>query len=163
MEGGNIKRKIIILLILLTTIVSVVSVSANEEYTSEELKLTSHDFTDFKMNIPESKANITEKQGDANQTIYEIPNTDLSDWAIVEYWDSSDTNGNNNTTDFVLKKIKTNHTVDFKDGIYSWDAEQELGVGMQGYLVSSDDNSKVIVLTSNFPNKQDAVNSVEFK
>ena len=149
-------RKIIVLLIILTTIVSVVSVSASEE-------LTSHDFGDFKMNIPESSANITETQDDANQTIYEIPNSDLSNFATISYVDTSNTNGNNNTTDFVLKKIKTNHTVEFKDGIYSWDAEEELGHGMHGYIVSPDDDSKVIIVTGSDIRLKDALNSIEFK
>lgn len=148
-------KKIFALLVIFIATVSVATVVASED-------LTSHDFGDFKMNIPTSQEDISQKQGDANQTIYAVPNTDLSNFAFIEYWDTSNTNGNNNTTDFVLNKVKTNHTVDSKDGIYSWSAEEQ-GHGEQGYLVSSDDNTKIVVITSSDTRIQDAVKSVEFK
>ena len=148
-------KKIFALLVVVIATVSVVSVFASEE-------LISHDFGDFKMNIPTSQEDISQKQGDANQTIYAVPNTDLSNFAFIEYWDTSNTNGNNNTTDFILNKVKTNHTVDSKDGIYSWSAEEQ-GHGEQIYLVSSDDNTKVVVITSSDSRIQDALKSVEFK
>ena len=147
-------KKIFALLVIFIATVSVVSVFASEE-------LTSYDFGDFKMDIPRSQDNISEKQGGANQTIYAVPNTDWSNFAFIEYWNTSNTNGNNNTTDFVLNKVKTNHTVDYKYGIYSWEAEEQ-GHGEHGYLVSSDDNTKLIVITSSDIRIQDAINSVKF-
>ena len=70
------------------------------------------------------------------------------------------TNGNNNATDFALNKIKENYTVDIVNGTPTWKFED--GVTM-GYLVSSDDDTQVLIIQGSDIYLQDAVNSVEFK
>ena len=142
-------KKIFALLIIFIATVSVVSVFASEE-------LVSHDFGDFKMDIPD----VQEKQGDSNQTIYAVPNADNTTFAFIEYWDTSNTNGNNNTTQFVLDKVKQNFTVKTDGSITSWDTKS---AGEHGYLVSSDDNTKVVVITSSDSRIQQALDSIEFK
>ena len=146
-------KKILALLIILLATVSVASVYAGEE-------LVSHDFGKFKMDIPQSQDQITEKQGNLNQTVYAIPNTDLTTFAFVEYVDNSSTDGNNNTTAFVLDLIKKNNTVKTEGKIISWTTAN---AGETGYLVSSDDNTKVLIVTSSDTRIQQALNSIEFK
>ena len=146
-------NKIFALLIIFIATVSVVSVFASEE-------LVSHDFGDFKMDIPDVQGDIPEIQGDSNQTIYAVPYADNTTFAFIEYWDTSNTNGNNNTTQFVLDKVKQNFTVKTDGGITSWDTKS---AGEHGYLVSSDDNIKVVVITSSDLRIQQALDSIEFK
>ena len=143
-------KKILALLIVLVAAVSIAGACAGEE-------LVSHDFGKFKMNIPESTDPINETQGSVNQTIYVVPNTDFSKFADVIYYDSSNANGTNNTTDFVLNvgykdlKKETNGNVtkmvDGRDTIY---------------CVSSSDNSKVVVVVGSDTRLPDAVKSIGF-
>ena len=146
-------KKIFALLIIFIATVSVVSVFASEE-------LVSHDFGDFKMNIPNAQGDIPTKQGHSNQTIYAVPNADDTTFAFVEYWDTSNTGGNNNTTQVVLDKVKENFTVKTDGDIPSWDTET---AGENGYLVSSDDDTQVLVITSSDIRIQQALGSIEFK
>ena len=146
-------KKIFALLIIFIATISVATVVASDE-------LVSHDFNDFKMNIPDVQKEISETQGDSNQTIYAVPNADETTFAFIEYWDTSNTNGNNNTTQVVLDKVKQNFTIKTDGDIISWDTKNS---GEHGYLASSDDNTKVIVITSSDTRIQQALDSIEFK
>lgn len=147
-------KKILALLIVLISAISIASVCASEN-------LVSHDFGNFKMNIPDAPNNVAEFQGSVNQKLYNISNTDQSLFATVAYYDSSNTNGNNNTTDFVLnvgfKDVKDKQT---NGNVTSFKAPN--GVD-NVYCISSSDDSKVLVIISGDVRIQDAVNSVEFK
>ena len=146
-------RKILALLVICIATISVASVYAGEQ-------LVSHDFGEFTMNIPESQENISQKQGGVNQTIYAIPNQDGTTFAFLEYFNTSNTNGNNNTTEFVLSKIKENYTVKTEGGIISWETGT---AGEHGYLISSSDNTKVVIITSSDSRIQEAIKSINFK
>lgn len=147
-----------IYIVSVALIVLMIGVSAGV-FASEEL--VAHDFGDFKMNIPESQVDITDKQGNYNQTIYAVPNTDTTTFAFIEFWDTSNTAGNNNTTAFVLNKVKENNfTAKTEGNITSWETEK---AGEHGYLISSDDNTKVLIITSADTRIQQAIDSIEFK
>lgn len=143
-------RKILALLIVFVAAVSIAGVCAGEG-------LVSHDFGKFKMNIPESTDNITESQGSVNQTMYSVPNTDHSKFADVAYYDASNANGTNNTTDFVLnvgykdlKKETNGNVTKMTDGSNTI------------YCVSSNDNAKVVVVMGSDSRLPDAVKSIGF-
>ena len=145
-------RKIIALLIVLIAAISIASVCASGE-------LISHDFGKFKMDIPQSQDNITETQGSVNQKMYSIPNTDLSKFADVAYYDTSNANGTKNTTDFVLNVGYKNLTKETNGNITKMKTDD----GTQTiYCVSSKDNSQVVVVIGSDTRPQDAVNSIEF-
>lgn len=145
-------KKILTLLIVLIAAVSIASVCAGEN-------LVSHDFGKFKMDIPQSQDNITESQGSVNQKLYSIPNTDLSKFADVAYYDASNANGTKNTTDFVLNVGYKNLTKETNGNITKMKNED----GTQTiYCVSSKDNSQVVVVIGSDNRLQDAVNSIEF-
>ena len=145
-------KKILTLLIVLIAAVSIASVCASEN-------LVSHDFGKFKMDIPQSQDNITESQGSVNQKLYSIPNTDLSKFADVAYYDASNANGTKNTTDFVLNVGYKNLTKETNGNITKMKNED----GTQTiYCVSSKDNSQVVVVIGSDNRLQDAVNSIEF-
>ena len=147
-------KKIFTLLIICIATISIASVCASEE-------LVSHDFGKFTMDIPESQDDISESQGGSgNQTIYAVPNTDGSVFAYIEYWDTSNTNGNNNTTSVVLDKVKENYTVTTDGNITTWTTDD--GVD-KGYLLSSADDTQVVVVTSSDTRIQQALNSIIFK
>lgn len=148
-------KRIFALLIILIATITVAGVYAEG--------LESHDFGQFKMDIPIApNGEIAEKQGGiaVNNTIYAIPNPDGTNFAYVDYLNTTHTNGNNNTTDFALNKIKENYTVDIVNGTPTWKFED--GITM-GYLVSSDDDTQVLIIQGSDIYLQDAVNSIEFK
>lgn len=153
-KGGEIVKKIYVISVALVILMIAMSTTA---FASEEL--VAHDFGDFKMNIPESSDEITEQQGDGNQTLYSIPNTDLSVFCIVEYWDTSNIDSNN-TTAFILNKVKANNTVETEGNISSWADED--GINTR-YLISSEDDTKCIILVGSDKRMQDAIDSIEFK
>lgn len=145
-------KKILTLLIVLIAAVSIASVCASGDFVS-------HDFGKFKMDIPQSQDNITESQGSVNQKLYSIPNTDLSKFADVAYYDASNANGTKNTTDFVLNVGYKNLTKETNGNITKMKNED----GTQTiYCVSSKDNSQVVVVIGSDTRLQDAVNSIEF-
>ena len=155
-------KKIIALLVIFIATVSVATVFANDD-------LVSHDFGDFKMDIPDCNQEISVENGvaknlpDIDRITYAIPNADLTTFAFIDYYtNSSSTNGTNNLTDAVLNIIKSNHTVDVKDGIYTWEAIED-GYGQHGYLFSSDDDSKVAIVTGADMRLEDALKTFEFK
>lgn len=147
-------RKILALLIILLATLSVACVYAGEE-------LVSHDFGDFKMNIPDTQNQISQKNdGSGNQTIYAIPNADNTTFAFVEYWNTSNTNGNNNTTDYVLKKVKEKFDVKTEGNKITWSTKT---AGETGYLVHSPDDTKVLIITSSDTRIQNSIDSIQFK
>lgn len=94
--------KILALLIILLATVSVATVFASEE-------LVSHDFGKFKMNIYDGQK-VADSSGSVGQAIYNVTNKDGSTAFAVVYYDTSNTGGNNNTTDFVLNTAYKNDT-----------------------------------------------------
>ena len=152
-------KKTLVLLFVFLTAVSLAGVYAEG--------LESHDFGQFKMDIPIApNGEIDETQGGTgNHPIYAIPNPDTTIFAYVDYLDTTHTNGTKNVTDFVLNKIKENYTVDVVNGTPTWvyDGDENSYAPDMGYLVSSDDDTKVVVIQGNDIYIQDAVNSVEFK
>jgi hypothetical protein len=148
-------KKILTLLAVFLLAFSIASVCAEG--------LISHDFGKFKMDIPDApNGEIAEKEGgvSVNHTIYAIPNPDGTNFAYIDYLNTTHTNGNNNTTDFVLSKIKENYTVNIEDGIPTWAYEDTHDTG---YLVSSDDDTQVLIIQGSDIYLKDAVDSVEFK
>ena len=145
-------RKILALLLILIATVSVATVFASEE-------LVSHDFSKFKMNIYDGQ-NVAESSGSVGQAIYNITNEDGSTAFYVVYYDTSNTGGNNNTTDFVLNTAYKDITDKQTDGnITTFDADN--GVD-KVYCISSDDNTKVVVVIGADAKMQDIVSSVTF-
>ena len=147
--------KILTLLVVFILAFSIASVCAEG--------LVSHDFGKFKMDIPNApNYEIAEKQDgiSVNHTIYAIPNLDGSTFAYVDYLNTTHTNGNNNTTDFALSRIKENYTVTIENGIPMWSYEDYADTG---YLVSSDDDTQVLIIQGSNIYLKDAVDSVEFK
>ena len=148
-------NKILTLLVVFFLAVTIASVYAEG--------LESHDFGQFKMDIPIApNGEIAEEQGGiaVNHTIYAIPNPDGTNFAYVDYLNTTNTNGNNNTTDFALNKIKENYTVDIVNGTPTWSFGD---YATMGYLVSSDDDTQVLIIQGSDIYLQDAVDSVEFK
>lgn len=145
-------RKILALLIILLATVSIATVFASEE-------LVSHDFGKFKMNIYDGQT-VAEFNGSVGQTIYNITNKDGSTAFHVVYYDTSNTGGNNNTTDFVLNTGYKNITDKKTNGnITTFD----LGNGIDKiYCVSSKDDTKVVVVIGADVKMQDIVSSVKF-
>lgn len=148
-------NKILTLLVVFFLAVTIASVYAEG--------LESHDFGQFKMDIPIApNGEIAEEQGGiaVNHTIYAIPNPDGTNFAYIDYLNTTNTNGNNNTTDFALNKIKENYTVDIVNGTPTWSFGD---YATMGYLVSSDDDTQVLIIQGSDIYLQDAVDSVEFK
>lgn len=148
-------KKILTLLAVFLLAFSIASVCAEG--------LISHDFGKFKMDIPDApNGEIAEEEGgvSVNHTIYAIPNPDGTNFAYIDYLNTTHTNGNNNTTDFALSKIKENYTVNIEDGIPTWAYEDAYDTG---YLVSSDDDTQVLIIQGSDIYLKDAVDSVEFK
>lgn len=145
-------RKILALLIVLIATLSVACVYASEE-------LVSHDFGKFKMDIYDGQ-NVAESNGSVGQAIYNITNKDGSTAFHVVYYDTSNTGGNNNTTDFVLNTAYKNSTDKKTNGnITTFD----VGNGIDKiYCVSSKDNTKVVVVIGADIKMQDIVSSVKF-
>lgn len=145
-------KKILALLIILIATVSVATVYASEE-------LVSHDFSKFKMDIYDGQ-NVAESTGSVGQAIYNITNKDGSTAFSVVYYDTSNTDGNNNTTDFVLNTGYKNITDKKTNGnISTFDA----GNGIDKvYCVSSDDDTKVVVVIGADNKIQDIISSVKF-
>ena len=115
------------------------------------------------MDIPNApNGEIAEEQGGitVNHTIYAIPNPDGTNFAYLDYLNTTHTNGNNNTTDFALSKIQENYTVTVEKGIPTWSYGD---YGTMGYLVSSDDDTQVLIIQGSDVYLKDAVDSVEFK
>jgi hypothetical protein len=154
-------KKIFTLLLVCVAIVSSVSVFASDD-------LVSHDFGEFKMDIPDCNQDIAMEEGKSNslpdidRTTYAIPNPDLTTFAFIDYYTNSSGTNETNLTDAVLNIIKVNHTVDVKDGIYTWEAVED-GHGQHGYLFSSDDDSKVAIVTGADIRLEDALKTFEFK
>lgn len=142
-------KRIIALLIVMATI-TVAGVYAGG--------FVSHDFGQFKMDVPDCNAEITENVSE-NYTTYAIPNADGSLFAYVDYMDNTHIKGNN-TTDFALNKIKENYTVEIKDGIAVWDYPE---THEHGYLISSEDDTKVLIFQSSDVTLPDVFDSIEFK
>ncbi len=107
-------KKILTLLVVFFVAVSIATVYAEG--------LESHNFGQFKMDIPNaSNLEINETQGGTgNHPIYEIPNSDLTLFAYVDYINITHVNGTKNVTDFALKKIKENYTVTIENGTPTW-------------------------------------------
>lgn len=148
-------NKILTLLVVFFLAVTIASVYAEG--------LESHDFGQFKMDIPIApNGEIAEEQGGiaVNHTIYAIPNPDGTNFAYIDYLNTTNTNGNNNTTDFALNKIKENYTVDIVNGTPTWSFGD---YATMGYLVSSDDDTQVLIIQGSDIYLQDAVDSVKFK
>lgn len=148
-------KKIFAFLIVLIAVFTVAGVSAQD--------FVSHDFGQFKMDVPDAQnGEIAEQQGgiSVNHTIYAIPNPDGSLFAYLDYLNTTHTNGNNNTSDFALNLIKENNTVSVEEGIPTWIYE---GTTDHGYLVSSEDDTQVLIVQSSDVNIKEAINSVEFK
>lgn len=147
-------KKILALLAIFIVAVSLATVYAGEE-------LVSHDFGKFKMDIPQAKEAVAETHGGSgNQTIYSVPNPDLTEFAHVEYWDTSNTNGSKNTTDVVLNKIKVNYTMKNEGDTSCWvskDSREEV------YLISSDDDTRAVIIVGSDTRLPQAAKSVEFK
>lgn len=148
------KRIFAILIILIATF-TVTTVCAGEE-------LVSHDFGQFKMDIPDNQ-NVSETMGGSKiqHPIYAIQNSDLTNFAYVDYINTTYINGNTtNTTDFVLNTIKENNTVKMENGTPTWVYKD---TGDNGYLISSDDDSQVLIIQGRDVHLQEAINSIEFK
>ena len=145
-------RKILTLLIVLIAAISIVGVCASEE-------LVSHDFGKFKMDIGDGQA-VTESQGSVNQTIFNVTNKDGSNAFSVVYYDTSNTNGNNNTTDFVLntgyKNIKDKET---KGNLTTFTSDNGID---KVYCVSSKDNTKVVVIIGGDTRIPQMIDSIKF-
>lgn len=152
MEEKNMDKKILALLIILIATVSVATVYASEE-------LVSHDFGKFKMNIYDGQK-VAESSGSVGQAMYNITNKDGSTAFNAVYYDTSNTGGNNNTTDFVLNTGYKNITNKKTNGnITTFDA----GNGVDKvYCISSKDNTKVVVVIGADAKMQDIVSSVKF-
>lgn len=152
-------KKILILLVVFFVAISIACVYAEE--------MESHDFGKFKMDIPVApNGEIEETQGGTgNHPIYAIPNPDSTLFAYADYFDTSYVNGTKNVTDFVLNKVKENYTVDVVNGTPTWvfDGDENSYASNMGYLVSSDDDTKVVIIQGKDTYIQDAVNSIEFK
>ena len=147
-------KKILTLLVVFFVAVSIATVYAEG--------LESHNFGQFKMDIPNaSNLEINETQGGTgNHPIYEIPNSDLTLFAYVDYINITHVNGTKNVTDFALKKIKENYTVTIENGTPTWVYEDS---GDNGYLISSDDDTQVVRIQGRDIYLQDAMDSIEFK
>ena len=147
-------KKILTLLFVFFVAISMATVYAEG--------LESHDFGQFKMDIPIApNGEIDETSGGTgNHPIYAIPNSDSTLFCYVDYFNTSHVNGTKNVTEYVLNKIKENYTVTIENGTATWfyDDTQD-----NGYLISSDDDTKALLIQGNDIYLQDAVNSVEFK
>ena len=147
-------KKILTLLAIFIVAISIAGVYAGEE-------LSSHDFGNFKMDIPESQVNISETHGGSgNQTIYAIPNSDLTVFAYVEYWNTSNTNGNNNVTSVILSKLKENYTMENEGNISSWVSNENSREYV--YVVPSDDDTQVVLIFGTDTRLPQAIDSVKF-
>ena len=145
-------RKILTLLIVIIATISIVGVCASEE-------LVSHDFGKFKMDIGDGQT-VTESQGSVNQSLYNVTNKDGSDAFFVAYYDTSNTNGNNNTTDFVLNTAYKNITnKETKGNITTFTSDN--GVD-KIYCVSSKDDAKVVVIIGGDTRIQQMIDSIKF-
>ena len=145
-------KKIFALLVVFIATVSVVSVFAYKDYVS-------HDFDDFTMDI-HNGYNISESQGSVNQTIYDLTNDNGDKYSIV-YYNTSNINGSKNTTDFVVNTVYGNLTA---DGTYG---NLTLFIIDNGMItincVSSDDDSKVVVIIGSEAIAENTRDTVKFK
>ena len=145
-------KKIFALLVVFIATVSVVSVFAYEDYVS-------HDFDDFTMDIHNGYA-ISESQGSVNQTIYDLTNDSGDKYSIV-YYNTSNINGSKNTTDFVVNTVYGNLTA---DGTYGNQTLFTIDNGMITInCVSSDDDSKVVVIIGSLNIAENTKDSIKFK
>ena len=145
-------KKIFALLVIFIATVSVVSVFASED-------LISHDFTEFTMKIPNGYT-ISESQGSVNQTIYTLTNDNGDEYSVV-YYNTSNINGSKNTTDFVVNTVYGNITA---DGTYGNLTSFTIDNGMTSInCISSDDDSKVVVIIGSVANVEHTRDTVEFK
>ena len=147
-------KKILTLLVVFFVAISIACVYAEE--------IESHDFGQFKMDVPIApNGEINETQGGTgNHPIYAIPNPDSTLFAYADYINTSHINGTKNVTDFALKKIKENYTVTIENGTPTWVYDD---TNLNGYLISSDNDTQVVLIQGKDIYLQDAVNSIEFK
>ena len=146
-------KRIFSLLIVLIATFTVLSVCASEE-------LVSHDFGKFNMDIYDDQS-VSESSGSVGQSIYNITNKDGSTGFNVIYYDTSNTDGNNNTTDFVLNTAYKDVSDKKTDGnITTFNADNGID---KIYCVSSSDNTKVAVIIGADVKMNDIVTSVNFK
>lgn len=146
-------KRIFSLLIVLIATFTVLSVCASEE-------LVSHDFGKFNMDIYDDQS-VSESSGSVGQSIYNITNKDGSTGFNVIYYDTSNTDGNNNTTDFVLNTACKDISDKKTDGnITTFNTDNGID---KIYCVSSSDNTKVAVIIGADVKMNDIVTSVNFK
>lgn len=146
-------KKIFTLLMVFIATISVVSVCASEE-------LVSHDFGKFNMDIYDGQT-VSDSSGSVGQSIYNITNKDGSTGFNVVYYDTSNTGGNNNTTDFVLNTAYKDIADKKTDGnITTFKSDNGID---KVYCVSSNDNTKVAVIIGSDAKMNDIVASVNFK